>query len=52
MEKEKIDIKIIEEIKKKTKYTDEGDESLADYTYDYLYKKKDNNYYKEDYRDS
>ena len=37
-EKKKFDNKTIEEIKRKTKYTDEGSEALADYTYDELYK--------------
>ena len=51
MEKEnnKIDTKTIEEIKRKARYTDEGQEALADYTYDTLYKKDYNDY--KDYGD-
>lgn len=36
-----LDDKTIEEIKRKARYTDEGQEALADYTYDALYKNED-----------
>jgi hypothetical protein len=37
-ENKEFDKKTIEEIKRKSRYTDEGEEALADYTYDALYK--------------
>lgn len=43
-EKHEFSEETIEEIKRKAIYTDEGTEALADYTYDELYKKENDDY--------
>lgn len=51
-DKNVISKKIIADIKRKSKYNDEGDEAVADFTYDAMLSKKDR--YKDmygDYRD-
>ncbi len=44
-----INDKIASDINRKAKYNDEGDEAIADFTYDMLINKKDN--YKDLYSD-
>ena len=48
-DKNVISKKMINDIKRKAKYNDEGDEAIADFTYDMLVSKRES--YKDMYRD-
>lgn len=48
-DKDVINDKVAADINRRAKYNDEGDEAIADFTYDMLFNKKDN--YKDLYSD-